>query len=140
MVQELKECGHKCNVKDEKADYFSAVFFTFAKKIDKPEEQFKSFVLALLGDLDYEKIVEAVNKIDKNFSQDAFAAHVSLLARPSSDMFYNMPSPSIMAIFLPILLTLIGLAGDFRVPGFGVAGPFSVIIVDNSIITLKIVF
>ena len=53
------------NVKDEKADYFSAVFSTFAEKIDKPEEQFKSYVLTLLGDLDYKKIV------DKNFAQDA---------------------------------------------------------------------
>ena len=68
------------NVKDEKADYFSAVFSTFAEKIDKPEEQFKYYVLALLGDLDYKKIVEAVNKIDKNFAQDAFAAHVSFIS------------------------------------------------------------
>ena len=44
-----------------------------------------------------------------------------------------------MAIFLPIL-TPLGLAGDFEVPGFGVAGTSGVIIVDNSIITLELVF
>ena len=45
-----------------------------------------------------------------------------------------------MAIFLPMLLTPLGLAGDFGLPGFGVAGASGVTIVDNSIITLEIVF
>ena len=60
MVQDLKNVA--INVEDKNADHFSAVFSTLAEKIDKPEEQFKSYVLTLLGDRDYEKMVEARSK------------------------------------------------------------------------------
>ncbi len=55
-------------LKDKKAVFYSSVYATLAERIIRPTSQFKDYVLSLLGDRDYEKIMETVNKIDKNFT------------------------------------------------------------------------
>ena len=37
--------------------------------MDKPAEDFKGYILALIGDREYEKIMESVAKIDKSLAQ-----------------------------------------------------------------------
>eukprot|EP00794_Sanderia_malayensis_P015560 gene15560-17138_t len=46
----------------KKADYFTAVHAKLSEKIGHPVEQFRNYVLALFGDKDYEKVVEAIGK------------------------------------------------------------------------------
>ena len=55
MAEQLKTVATQ--VSDKKADFYSSVHFTLTEKITKPPEQFKSYILSLLGDRDYEKIV-----------------------------------------------------------------------------------
>ena len=68
MIESLKNAA--LDVRDKKADYFSTVHSKLLERITKPTEQFKSYVLSLLGDRDYEKVVEAVSKVDKAFTQE----------------------------------------------------------------------
>ena len=67
MAEQLKTVATQVN--DKKADFYSSVHFTLTEKITKPPEQFKSYILSLLGDRDYEKIIEAINKVDKSFGE-----------------------------------------------------------------------
>ena len=48
------------SVKDKKADYFTTVYAKLVDRITKPEELFKSYVLSLLSDREYEKVAETV--------------------------------------------------------------------------------
>ena len=57
------------DLKDKKADYYSSVHSILLERINKNGDQFKTYVLALLGDRDYERIIEAVNKVDKTFNK-----------------------------------------------------------------------
>ncbi len=70
VAEQLKTVVMQVN--DKKADFHSSVHFTLTKKITKPPEQFKSYILFLLGDRDYKKIVEAINKVDKSFGKAPF--------------------------------------------------------------------
>ena len=67
MAESLKNVA--LHVKDKKADYYASVHAILQEKISKPTKQFKNYVLSLLGDRDYEKIMEAVNKVDKSCTQ-----------------------------------------------------------------------
>ena len=76
MVQDLA-----INVKDKKADYFSSLFHPFREN-RQASRTVQILCSCSFRNRDYEKIVEAVNKIDKSFAQDASAAPTSLLAYP----------------------------------------------------------
>ena len=67
MIDQLRYVA--VQLRDKKADYFSSVHSLLLEKVNKPTEQFKNYVLSLVGDRDYEKIVETVAKIDKSFQQ-----------------------------------------------------------------------
>ena len=66
-IEQLKTISGE--LKDKKPDFYSSVYATLAERIIRPTSQFKDYVLSLLGDRDYEKIMETVSKIDKNFSE-----------------------------------------------------------------------
>ncbi len=91
MIESLKNAA--LDVRDKKADYFSTVHSKLLERITKPTEQFKSYVLSLLGDRDYEKVVEAVSKVDKAFTQET---PVAPPIPPSSMVSYDSghPAPS----------------------------------------------
>ena len=80
MVDDLRNVA--VHLKHKKADYFTSVHAILLERIAKPVDQFKSYVLSLLGDRDYDKIMEAVGKVDKNFSQDS-SSQDGPLATPS---------------------------------------------------------
>ena len=65
MVEQLANVS--LQVKDKKADYYATVYSTLQERISKSAEQFKSYVLSLLGDREYEKVVESLAKVDKAF-------------------------------------------------------------------------
>ena len=98
------------NLKDKKADYYSRVHATQVEKIAKPTDHFKNYVLALLGDRDYETVIETVSKIDKVFEKDSSSSPSSSTSNsPPGDgpyfppAFYNSsPAPGSRApLFLP---------------------------------------
>ena len=68
MVEILKNVANQ--TKHKRADYFASVHATLQERISKPAEQFKSYLLSLIGDRHYDKIMEAVGKVDKNFSEE----------------------------------------------------------------------
>ena len=56
-------------LKDPKADYLGSVYTTLLDKMPHSSpELFKTYILSLLGDRDYEKIIETINKVDKSFA------------------------------------------------------------------------
>ena len=69
------------DLKDKKADYYSSVYSILLEHINNNGDQFKTYVLALLGDRDYERIIEAVNKVDETFNKTTNpSTHNSALA------------------------------------------------------------
>ena len=51
MVEQLANVS--LQVKNKKADYYAAVYSILQERISKSAEQFKSYVLSLLGDTEY---------------------------------------------------------------------------------------
>ena len=91
MAESLKNVA--LQVKDKKADYYASVHVKLQERISKPSDQFKNYVLSLLGDRDYEKLVEAVNKVDKSYTQGMSGAP------HSSDLQSPPPPPSHRYVF-----------------------------------------
>ena len=67
-VDSLKTISRE--LKDEKADYYAAVYAILAERIEKPKEHFKQYVLSLLGDKDYDKILNSLSKVDETYRDD----------------------------------------------------------------------
>ena len=90
LIEGLKNAAILC--KDKKADFHTTVHIKLLERMDKPAEHFKGYVLALIGDREYEKIMESVAKIDKSLYQ---ATPVSSDAPQLQDhnFGYSFPSP-----------------------------------------------
>ena len=54
------------DTKHEKAGYYRLRFETLRGKVDEPNNQFRNFLLPLLGDKDQGKVLEVVTKVEKN--------------------------------------------------------------------------
>ena len=52
------------DTKHEKAGYYKFAFETLRGKINEPNEQFRNFLLPLLGDKDQEKVLEVVARME----------------------------------------------------------------------------
>ena len=105
LVEQLKNVAQQ--IKDKKADYFATVYATLQERIHTSPEQFRLYVLSLLGDRDYDKVVESIAKVDKAFCKDitplpgASSSFSSLLGIPghtASPLYAPRPPPS---SFLP---------------------------------------
>ena len=64
--------------KHPKANYYSTVFQALREKMGGSDEQFKRYVLALLGDKDQEKVLDAMTKVDKALRVPSFSATPTL--------------------------------------------------------------
>ena len=63
LLEALKYAAQ--DVKQEKTGYFWLTFETLRTKMNQSNEQFRNFLLPLLGDKDHEKILEIVAKVEK---------------------------------------------------------------------------
>eukprot|EP00794_Sanderia_malayensis_P007571 gene7571-8411_t len=63
MMERLKLLGQE--KRDDKTAFHATIYASLWQHIGCPPEPFWSYVLALLGDRDYEKVVEAIGKVDK---------------------------------------------------------------------------
>lgn len=68
LIENLKNVAVQC--KDKKADYFTTVHAKLLERLSRPADQFKSYILSLLADRDYERIIDAVAKVDRAFSDN----------------------------------------------------------------------
>ena len=68
LIKQLKNVA--VQIKDKKADYYITVYATLMEKLVKPAEHFRNYILSLLEDRDYEKVIEAVSKLDKALEKD----------------------------------------------------------------------
>ena len=93
-VEQLKNIAREN--KDKRSDYYANVFSMLVARINKPDDQFKSYILSLVGDKDYEKIVDSVAKIDKNYPEDKRSGIPSLFSvNPfNTRQFPNAPRAS----------------------------------------------
>ena len=64
LLEALKNAAQ--DTKHEKAGYYRLTFDTVRGKIDEPNDQFRNFLLPLLGNKDQEKVLEVVTKVEKN--------------------------------------------------------------------------
>jgi hypothetical protein len=63
LVEALMHASH--DTKHDKANYFRLVYETLRGKLDQPDAQFRALLLPLLGDKDYEKVLDVVAKTEK---------------------------------------------------------------------------
>eukprot|EP00794_Sanderia_malayensis_P001649 gene1649-1833_t len=64
MVERLKLFAHE---KRDKTAFYSTVYARLWQRIGCLSKKFHSYLLALLGDRDYERVVEAIGKVEKVF-------------------------------------------------------------------------
>ena len=83
--------------KDKRDDYYATVQTALLERINRPTNQFKSYVLALLGDREYEKIVEAIGKVDKSFQPRRDSNHNPFAAYPRPQFAPAAPPPPLMS-------------------------------------------
>ena len=86
FIGNLKDSAANC--KDKKADYYASVHSKLLERISKPIDQFRSYIFALLGDRDYDKIVESLAKVDKACQEMSAPPHTHM---GSPDYGYNLP-------------------------------------------------
>ena len=91
MVEQLKNVA--VDLKDKKADYLRSVYSTLQERVSKPKEQFRNYILTLIGDKDYEKMIESVNKIDKSFNEKQAPKYAAPSPLPVPSYVFP-PSPS----------------------------------------------
>ena len=92
LIEQLKNVA--VQIKDKKADYYITVYATLMEQLVKPAEHFRNYILSLLGDTDYKKVIEAVSKIDKAIEKDLTPSSFSnSVVSPSFVPPYYNPLP-----------------------------------------------
>ena len=66
--------------KHSKASYYATVLEAMREKLSSPDDQIKKYVSLLLGDKDYERVMEAMAKVDKATKASAAVALQAQLA------------------------------------------------------------
>ena len=94
LIEQLKNVS--VQIKDKKADYYITVYSTLIEKLVKPAEHFRNNILSLLGDRDYETVIEAVSKIDKALEKDLTPSSFNNLdVSPSFFPLITIPCPHV---------------------------------------------
>eukprot|EP00794_Sanderia_malayensis_P004209 gene4209-4770_t len=91
MVERLKLFTQE--KRETKTAFYSTVYASLWQHIGCPPEQFGSYVWALLGDRDYERVVEAIGKVDKVFGAGDSQHGKSWPNHPSQPPPSLMPHP-----------------------------------------------
>ena len=64
MLEALKNAAQ--DAKHEKGGYYKYTFETLREKVALPNDQFRNFLLPLLGDKDQERVLDVIAKVEKN--------------------------------------------------------------------------
>ena len=68
-IKAIRLCTH--GNKSEKEAYYRLVYQTARDKLYLPTLQFRSLLLRLLGDTNYDKVCDAVSQVEKSYARDA---------------------------------------------------------------------
>ena len=97
MVDAIQRCAH--DSKSEKASYYRLVYQTARDKTNLPAVHYRALLLRLLGDKNYEKVGDAVSKVEKSyeheFKTDSQTRSVSMNA---SGRFHKKHSDSVLLL------------------------------------------
>lgn len=88
LIESLKNAAQDAN--HAKQHYYRLAYETLRNKIDQSDDQFRDLVLPLLGDKDYEKILEVVAKVEKRAARPRTAEFSSQSRRWRSGTSMNM--------------------------------------------------
>ena len=69
MIEAIQRCAR--DNKAEKEAYYRLVYQTARDKLYLPTLHFRSLLLCLLGDKNYDKVCEAVSQVEKSYARDA---------------------------------------------------------------------
>lgn len=67
LVNSLRNAAH--DTRHNKEMYYGLVYEAFHAKLDRSNEQFRDFLLPLLGDKDHEKVLDVMTKVEKRNSR-----------------------------------------------------------------------
>ena len=98
LTEGLKNAAILC--KDKKADFYTTIHIKLLERMDKPAEHFKGYILALIGDREYEKIMQSVAKIDKSLAQATPVS--SNMPQLQDNASYSFPPPLWLSLLTPI--------------------------------------
>ena len=76
----------------QKADFYTTIHIKLLERMNKPAEHFKEYILALIGDREYEKIMESVAKIDKLLAQ-VMPVSSNMPQLQDNNASYSFPPP-----------------------------------------------
>eukprot|EP00794_Sanderia_malayensis_P002618 gene2618-3031_t len=110
-VSQLRTISQETN--DKKAEYYSGVHTILQERVDKPVEQFRDYVLSLLGGKDYDRIIDSVAKIDKTFKEKNVSMPPAASTTPATQPF--QPQASAPPFLPPINM---GLGSPYAPYGF----------------------
>ena len=79
----------------KKADFYTTVHIKLLERMDKPAEHFKGYILASIGDREYEKIMASVAKIDKLLAQ-ATPISSNTPQLQDNNASYSFPPPMVI--------------------------------------------
>ena len=68
MIKAIQRCAH--DNKAEKEAYYRLGYQTARDKLYLPTLHFRSLLLYLLGDTNYDKVCVAVSQVEKNYARD----------------------------------------------------------------------
>ena len=67
LLNSLKNAAH--DAKHEKEQYYRLAYETMRGKLDRSDQQFREFLMLLLGDKDHEKVLDVVSKVEKRHAR-----------------------------------------------------------------------
>jgi hypothetical protein len=68
MIEAIQCCAHDNN--SEKEVYYRLFYQTTRDKLHLPTVHYRSLLLRLLGDKNYDKVCEAVSKVEKSYAHE----------------------------------------------------------------------
>ena len=87
MLEALKNTVQ--DAKHEKAGYYKYTFETLRKKVALPNDQFRNFLLPLLGDKDHERVLGVIAKVEKNNRRNPVKQDFRAAGRAVSAPYYR---------------------------------------------------
>ena len=93
LIEGLKNAAILC--RDKKVDFYTTVHIKLLERMDKPAKHFKGYILALIGDREYEKIMESAAKTDKSLAQ-ATPVSSNTPQLQDNNASYSFPPPMVI--------------------------------------------
>ena len=98
MLEALKNAAQ--DTKHEKAGYYKYTFETLREKVALPNDQFRNFLLPLLGDKDQERVLDVIAKVERTIAE--------IRSGRISERQKEPCQPLIIGLFVVIIVIVLG--------------------------------